>query len=219
MVCNKKVRKQMKRLGLFLWASAAPTSSPCSRGRHTSMSSAPARHSFWTGPSDASSGDYNRMDCAARVAFSILGQGLPLQAPGICGLRVRPPPTHGLGATRPAGHPWHTLIQREDREHQTQPPAAQIFASQIPARSPRPDQFKGLGAFPGRAGVGGILKATGHGAELLLGPGACSTAHVWILPASRLERWLQGWLDSLAISCPLVWAPPFWPIQLAAASF
>lgn len=34
----------MKRFGLFLWASAAPAPPPGSHGRHTSMSSDPARH-------------------------------------------------------------------------------------------------------------------------------------------------------------------------------
>lgn len=47
----------MKRLGLFLWASAAPHS-PCSRGSRCEFS--PGR----TGPGDASAGDDNRMDCA-----------------------------------------------------------------------------------------------------------------------------------------------------------
>lgn len=124
----------------------------------------------------------------ARVAFSVLSRGLPLEAPGTCGRRVRPPPTHGLGATLAAGHLWHMLIQQGgEKAPDTAVDYPNIcLSSPGPARSPGPEQFKGLIAFPGRAG--GILEAPGHGAEGLFGPGTWSTAHC--MGSSRL--WTRG---------------------------
>lgn len=112
----------------------------------------------------------------AWVAFSVLSQGLPLEAPGICGLGVRPPPTHGLGARLAAGHLWHMLIQQGG---QKAPNTATGYPNiclptPSPARSPGSEQFKGLIAFPGK--TGGILVAAGDGTEQLLGPGAWTTA-------------------------------------------
>lgn len=113
----------------------------------------------------------------APTAFSVLSQGLPLEAPGICSLRVRHRLRMVLGPTRAAGHLWHTLIQKGGEKA---PNTAADYPNiclpcPSPARSPRPEQFKDLLAFPGRAG--GVLEATGDGAERLLGPGALSTAH------------------------------------------
>lgn len=168
----------MKSLGLFLWASAAPATPPAP-ARQT------ARHSFWSGPGDASPGDYNRLDCAARVAFSILGQGLPLQAPGICGLRVRrPPPTHGLGATLTAGHPWHRLIQQGGQKAPNTTTGCPNICRPSPSKKPRAWPVQRPGSFSWQSRR--ILEATGHGAELLCGPGPLPTAG--IRPASGLER-------------------------------
>lgn len=112
----------------------------------------------------------------AWVAFSVLSQGLPLEAPGICGLGVRPPPTHGLGAMLAAGHLWHMLIQQGGQKAPNTATGYPNICLPSPSteRSPGLEQFKGLTAFPGK--TGGILVAAGDGAEQLLGPGAWTPA-------------------------------------------
>lgn len=124
----------------------------------------------------------------AWVAFSVLSQGLPLEAPGICGLGVRPPPTHGLGAMLAAGHLWHMLIQQGGQKAPNTATGYPNICLPSPSteRSPGLEQFKGLIAFPGK--TGGILVAAGDAQSNFLGlePGPLRAALVF--PASGIER-------------------------------
>ena len=123
-------------------------------GRHTSMSSDPTRHSFWTGLGDASPGDYNRTDCAPEWHFPSSARGFRCRRRGSAGLVSAHRLRSGRAAVLAAGHPWHMLILQEGQKALNVAAGCPDICRPSPssARLPGPGQFKGLVAFPGRAG-------------------------------------------------------------------